>query len=79
VFCEWTAQFPTAGTELSLSVLTEKSMGWLPVAKFEHHEERESVHASLDSFHEKLYALPGPGTHDVYLNPPSYQLDSNSL
>jgi hypothetical protein len=52
--------FPTAGSGLSLSELTQKSMVWLPVAIFEHHEERGSAYASVTSFRERLYGWPGP-------------------
>jgi hypothetical protein len=67
LFCEWSTHFPTTGSELSLSISTKKSMVWLPVANFEHHEERGSVYASVTSFHEKLYVLADPATGVVSL------------
>jgi hypothetical protein len=64
-FCVWAAHFPTTGGVLSLSTSTGKCMVWLPVAIFEHHEERGSVYAPLTSFHETLYVLFAPVTNVV--------------
>jgi hypothetical protein len=40
-------------------------MCWLPVAKFEHHEEATLVYASLTSFQKSLYDMPGHGINIV--------------
>ena len=71
---QWMAHYPTTGTVLSLKMLSEKSMAWMPVSKSEHHEGHDGP-CSLTSLYWNLYVLAGPGNSAVFQG--LHQLDKS--